>query len=60
MKPDKEVLFRKRPSGIYFHYTSNLDMVLINTVLESREGSYQRKYDGTKKARYALATMEYP
>ena len=40
MKPEKEVLFRQRLSGIYFHNTSNQDVVLINTVLESMEVLY--------------------
>ena len=49
MKPDKEYWFRQISSGLYFHDTSNQDVVLINIVLESREGLYQQKYDGAKK-----------
>ena len=37
VKPDKELLFRQSPSGLYFHETPNRNVVLINTVLESRE-----------------------
>ena len=49
MKPDKEVLFIHIPSGIYFHKSSNLYVVLINTILERREEFYQKKYDGAKQ-----------
>ena len=60
MKPYKEVLLRQIPSGIYFHNTSDQYMVLIDTVLERREGFFQQQYGGAKQARHALAMVGYP
>ena len=60
MKLDKEVLFRQIPSGLYFQETSNRDVVLINTILDRREGSYQWKYNDTKQAQHALSMVGYP
>ena len=46
MKPDKEVLFRQSILGLYFHNNYDRDEVLINTVLEIKEGLYQKIYNG--------------
>ena len=60
MKPDKEVLFRKIPLGVYFYNTSDQDVVLTNTVLEIREGLSQREYNATNQALRELAMVGYP
>ena len=60
MKLDKEVLFRQSPSGIYSHNTYSQDLVFVNTVLESREGFYQKQYYSTNQAGRALAMVGYP
>ena len=60
VKPYKEILFRQSPSGIYFYNTYNRDVVLINTILDIREGFYQRLYDSVKKALHALRMVGYP
>ena len=36
MKLDKEVLFRQRPSGLYFNNTSYREEFLIKTILDIR------------------------
>ena len=59
MKPDKGLLFRHIPSGLYFHITSNQYVVLINKVFEKRGGLYQKKCDGTNQARRELTMVGY-
>ena len=36
MKLDMEVLFRQRPSGLYFNNTSDREVFLIKTILDIR------------------------
>ena len=60
MKPDKEVLFRQRPSGLYFNNTSYREVFLIKTILDSREVLSQKQYNSSKKAQYELDMVGYP
>ena len=60
MKPDKEVIFRQSPSWIYFHNTSNRDVILIRTLWDSREGLSQRQCGGVNQAQRALDMVGYP
>ena len=46
---DRNILFRQSAAGLYFHYMSNCNIVLINTVKEIREGFTQSQYEGVKK-----------
>jgi hypothetical protein len=36
-KPDKDVIFARSPSGLYYHDTTNRVVVLVNTVKKNRE-----------------------
>ena len=60
MKPDKEFLFRKSQSGVYFHNTSDQYVVLVNTISEIRGGFSQKQYDGANKQQLTLDIVGYP
>ena len=60
MNPDREIIFRQRKSGLYFHSMSNREVVLVNIVKNTRKGFYQHQCESSKQARLALAMVGYP
>ena len=57
--PDKEVLFNKIHNGLYYHDLEYYDLVLVNTVEETKEGLSQRELSGTRESRRELVIVGY-
>jgi hypothetical protein len=59
-KIDKDVIFSASHSGLYYHDTTNREVVLVNTVKQNKEGFTEREYNRAKSARRALRLVGYP
>jgi hypothetical protein len=60
VKPDKDIVFKQSPAGLYYHDTGNRAFVMVNTIKENREGLTCREVEKAKEARRALALVGYP
>jgi hypothetical protein len=60
VKPDKDVVFKQSPAGMYYHDTGNRAFVMVNTIKENREGFTRREVEKAKEARHALALVGLP
>jgi hypothetical protein len=59
-KPDKDVVFRQSPAGLYYHDTGDRAFAMVNTIKENHEGFTSREFEKAKEARHALALVGYP
>jgi hypothetical protein len=59
-KPDKDVIFAASSSGLYYHDTTNWDVMLVTTVKENKEGFTDREFNRAKAAHRALGLVGYP
>jgi hypothetical protein len=59
-KPDKDVIFSASKSGLYYHYTTNRAVVLVNTVKQKKKGFTEQEFYRAKSARRALGLVGYP
>ena len=60
--PDRELRFHIIPNGLYhFDFADRENIVLlINTLLENREGFTQKEYEGDREARRAMHLLGFP
>jgi hypothetical protein len=59
-KPDKDVVFKQSPAGLYYHDTGDLAFVMVKTIKENHEGFTSREFEKAKEVRCALALVGYP
>ena len=59
-KPEKQVLFKETPSGLFVHDVRNRQVVMVNTVAENEEGYTQRQVLKAKLARKVYAMVGRP
>ena len=54
--PDREVKFQLSPNWLYYFDAADREnsVLLLNMVLEKREGFTQREYKGAREARRAM------
>jgi hypothetical protein len=53
-------VFQQSGSGLYYHDTTDRDVVMANTVGNNREGFTNRAYNKAKQARRAIGMLGYP
>jgi hypothetical protein len=59
-KPDKDVVFKQSPAGLYYHDTSNRNtFIMVNTIKENREGFTTHELEKVKEVRRARALGGY-
>jgi hypothetical protein len=57
VKPDKDVVFKQSPTGLYYPDTGDCAFVMVNAIKENREGVTSREFEKAKEARRALALI---
>ena len=60
--PDREVRFHLSLNRLYYFEASDIEniVLLLNTVLENREGFIRREYEGSQEARRAMHLLGFP
>jgi hypothetical protein len=59
MKPEKDVIFKESPTGLYYHDTEDRAFTMVTIVKENREGFTNREFERSGQARRALALLGY-
>jgi hypothetical protein len=58
--PTKQVVFQQSAAGLYYHDTTHLAMVIVNTLSNNQEGYTNRAFIAAKQVRQALGMVGYP
>ena len=60
--PEREVTFQLSPNGLYYFDAAEREnnVLLLNTVLDNREGFTRREYKGAWEARRAMHLLGFP
>ena len=60
--PEREVRFQLSPNGLYYFDAADREnsILLLNTVLENREGFTRSEYERAQEARQAMHLLGFP
>ena len=60
--PDREGIFQISPNGLYYFDVADREnsVLLLNRVLENREGFTRREYEGAQEAQRVMHLLGFP
>jgi hypothetical protein len=60
VKPEKEVIFKEIPTGLYYHDTDERAITMVTTVKENYEGFTNREFERDNQTHRSLTLVGYP